>query len=93
MAQIKELKQTTLKSKDIAKQTVYPLTTSDAVIVPKRGKLTPLLKDYDNKQDKLIPGKDIEITSNNVINNVHTFFENDDIDSIWNIALNSIENS
>lgn len=44
----------------------------------------------NQKQGKLIAGKDMQITSNNVINNKHIFFEQSDIDEMWNAALDLI---
>lgn len=40
------------------------------------------------KQNSLIPGKDIYI-NNNVIDNEHEFFTNQEIESVWNIIMNS----
>lgn len=69
MAIIKTLKESKIVSKDRPRQTIYPVTSSDAVIVPNKGKLTDALSkvafsnDY-NDLDNLPAPFDIEIPTN-----------------------------
>lgn len=90
MAQIKILKQTTLKSKKQPNPTIYPVTTSDAVVVPVKGKLTPLLHDMDveinSKQDRLTAGEGININGNE-ISTKHDYIENWEVESVWNSII------
>ena len=93
MAIIKTLKESKIVSKGKPRQTIYPVTSSDAVIVPNKGKLTDALSkvafsnDY-NDLDNLPTTFDVEIPTNisafnNDVGYLTSFTETDPTVPLW----------
>lgn len=93
MAIIKTLKESKIASKGRPRQTIYPVTSSDAVIVPNKGKLTDALSkvafsnDY-NDLDNLPTSFNVEIpinisAFNNDVGYLTSFTETDPTVPSW----------
>lgn len=93
MAIIKTLKESKILAKGRPRQTIYPVTSSDAVIVPNKGKLTTVLSkvafsnDY-NDLDNLPTSFNVEIPTNisafnNDVGYLTSFTETDPTVPLW----------